>query len=160
MRILMIVGGVFICFVLESVFSAVFGRWFSPNLLLLLVIFINLFRGIRYSIFTAVLAGIFKDSYSLGPFGLSIFSLVVCAYLTTVIKMYIYQPGSMPSRVLLVFVMTVIYVGIMAALAIMSTAVNLGDIFLYVFIPEVVATTMMTGSAFRRFRQCALSLSA
>lgn len=159
MRVLMIVVAVYICFILESVLSSIFGRWFAPNLLLLLVIFFNLFRGIRYSILTALLAGILQDSYSPGPMGLSVFSFVACAYLTTIIKAYIYQPGSLPSRVLLVFVISVINVSILSLLHMISTTVDLGDVFQNILLPEVTATCVVTGYAFKHFRQCALRLS-
>ncbi len=66
-----------------------------PNLLLLAVIYFNLAFGIRYSIFAAVVAGLFRDSFGAGIFGLNIFAFVVCAYLTTGLKRYLhFLPGS------------------------------------------------------------------
>jgi len=159
MRVVVILVGVYICFVLESVLSNVFGRWFSPDLLLLLIIFVNLTRGIRYSILAAFAAGVLKDGYSAGPIGVSIFSFVACAYLTTFIKAYIYQSGSPPARVLLVFVMSLINITILYFLQLMTADVDFVDVFRYVLLPEVTATCVATGYVFQRFRACALKLS-
>jgi len=159
MRILIALISVYVCFIFETTLSTLFGRWFAPNLLLLLVIFFNLFRGIRYSIITALFAGMLKDSYSAGPFGLHVFSLVTIAYLTTIIKGFVYQPGSMPSRVLLVCVMSFINVVVMTVMNLMLSSVDLGDVFRYVLVPEVLTTTIATGYVFRWFKKCALRLS-
>jgi rod shape-determining protein MreD len=159
MRVFVIFVGVYLCFILESVLSGIFGRWFTPNLLLLLIVYLNLTRGIRYSILAAFLAGILKDSYSAGPMGVSIFSLVACAYLTTFIKAYVYQSGSPPARVLLVFVMSLINIAILYLLQLMTAEVDFGEVFRYVLLPEVTATCLATGYAFKRFRECALKLS-
>jgi len=90
-----------------------------PNISLLLVIFITLYLGIRYSIFTAVLVGILKDSFSVGVFGMNIFSLVSCAYMTVILKQYVYYKGSLLSRLLLVFFICIINIMIHAMLQMM-----------------------------------------
>lgn len=159
MRILFIVATVYIFFILESVLSALFGRWLTPNLLLLVIIFFNLLRGIRYSILAALLAGILKDSYSAGPMGISVCSFMTCAYLTTLLKSYIYQPGSLPSRVLLVFIMSLINIGLLYLLHLISTNVDFVDMFQNVLIPEITATCIVTGYVFKKLRQCVSSFS-
>ena len=50
--------------------------WVTPNFLLLLIIFVNLWLGIRFSLFAAVVAGLLKESFSTDFFGFHIF---ICA---------------------------------------------------------------------------------
>ena len=72
-RIIFVPVCVFLFFLIEFILFNMFGSWFMPNLLLLLVIYFNFSSGIRYSIFAAVLAGILKDCFSVDVFGLNIF---------------------------------------------------------------------------------------
>ena len=76
--------------------------WFMPNLLLLLIIFVNLWLGIRFSLLTAVIAGLLKEGFSTDFFGFHIFVFVICAYAATFLRPYLYQRGSAFSRYLLV----------------------------------------------------------
>ncbi|MBU1997618.1 MAG: rod shape-determining protein MreD, partial [Candidatus Omnitrophica bacterium] len=99
-KALIIIVLTFLCFLLEFLIFNIVGRWFMPNLLLLLVIFFNLYLGIRYSIFTAVCAGLLKDSFCASVFGINLVSYVVCAYMVTFLKRYIYHAGSKSSRLL------------------------------------------------------------
>ncbi|MCK5581863.1 MAG: rod shape-determining protein MreD [Candidatus Omnitrophica bacterium] len=151
---------VFVCFVLENAFSGLLGDWFKPNLLIILIVFFNLFRGIRYSILAALLAGLLKDSLGVKPFGINIFAFVACAYLTTYIKMYIYHVGSVASRVFLVFVITTINVLILYILNMIFFPVSFTEMFCFILIPELAATLLLTAYVFEKLKQCALRLYA
>jgi len=146
------------CFLIEGVLSVIFGRWFSPNLLIILVVFFNLFRGIRYSLAAAFLAGLLKDSFSPNLFGLNIFSFLLCAYLTTFIKMYIYHSGSVVLRMFLVFVISLINIIIHYILTLMVASIPFGEMFVHLLLPEVTATVIITNYAFKKFKECALKL--
>ena len=102
-KILLIPVCVFIFFLVEFFLFNLAGRWFMPNLLLLVIIYFNLAFGIRFSIFAAVVAGLLKDSLTTGIFGFNIFSFVLCAYMTTILKRYLHYVASRRSRLLLVF---------------------------------------------------------
>jgi rod shape-determining protein MreD len=154
--ILMVLG----CFVIESIFSQLFNGWFTPNLLLVLVVFFNLFRGIRYSLFTAVLAGLLNDSFSARAFGVNMFSFIACAYLTSLVKMYVYEAGSRSLRVVVVFVISLANVVIQYLLYMMTASVDFGIMFSHVLLPEVVMTVLVTTYAFKEFKRCALKLFA
>ena len=159
-KALFIFLSVIVCFVIENIFSGVFGWWFQPNILIILIVFFNLFRGIRYALVVAFFGGVLKDSFSVHPFGINIFCFVVCAYLTTMIKMSIYQVGSEASRVLLIFIITIINVLLQYILNIMFASVLFTEVFRYILIPEVLTTTVISPYIFEKFKQCALKLFA
>ena len=62
------------------------GRYFIPNLLLLLVVFITLAFGIRHGILTGIVCGLLKDSFSGSIFGMNIFVFVLCAFSAVFLK--------------------------------------------------------------------------
>ena len=161
MRNIFFIGlGVWICFVLEYFFAQWLPVWLRPNMLLLLVIFFNLYRGIRHSLLVAFFAGVLQDSFASQLFGLNIFLLMMSAYLTTFLKMYIYEIGAPLSRLFLVFLISFLYVLIGALMRVIFMPVNFGDVFRYIMVPQVFATTVMSLSVLKVFRQCALKLFA
>jgi len=151
---------VYVTFILESVLSQLVGRWLQPDLLLMLIVFFNLFRGIRCSLFAAVCAGLLRDSFSAQAFGLNTFSLCACAFLTTYIKLYVYHVGSAPTRVLLVVVMTVVHVMVRFIVNIVFVPLSFSEVFRYVLIPQVVIASITANYFFARFKKCALKFFA
>ncbi len=149
----------FLFFILEFLIFNIAGRWFMPNLLLLLVIFFNLYLGIRYSIFTAVCAGILKDSFCASAFGVNLVSFVVCAYMVTFLKRYIYHSGSKGSRLLLVFCIVLINVIVNYVLLIKFGTVNLFESVKYVLVPETITTLIVATTVFSYLKKCVLRLS-
>jgi len=151
---------VYVFFITEFLLFNLAGRWLLPNLLLLLIIYFNLAFGIRYSIFTAVLAGILKDSYAAGIFGFNIFAFVLCAYLTTGLKRYLHYVASRRSRLLLVFIVTAFHFAVLLGLHVMSAKVDLFQSVVYVFVPEMILTLAITSFTFNQLRKCVLKLFA
>ncbi len=165
---------VFVTFLTENVLSEFFGWWLippsarlTPNLLIILVVFFNSFRGIRYGLLTAFLAGLFRDSFGVNVFGLNIVAFMACAYLASFIKVYIHPAGSNAARVLTVFFMSLIYVCIQYALHVTlvlpsagQISIDFAEMFVYILIPEVLTTTIVTVVVFERFKRCALKLFA
>jgi len=145
---------VYFLLILENVLFQFLGSWGMPNLLLLLIIFVNLTLGIRYSIFTAVLAGALKDSLSIDFFGLNLFSFVLCAYMTTILCRYIYQKGSFFSQLLLVFVICLINISFHY---VMSFGIySFTQVIQYVLVTEILTTLLVTSFVFKQFRKCVL----
>ena len=99
---------VVVAFVIEFLLFHLFGRWATPDLELLLVMFFNMYFGIRYGLVTAVLAGTIRDSFSIGTLGVNVCSFIVAAYMTTILKQYIYHMGSRLSRYILIFLIIII----------------------------------------------------
>jgi len=146
-------------FILEHLLSVAFGPWLRPNLLLLLVVFFNLFRGIRYSLFTAIVAGLFRDSFAVHAFGIHIFSFVMCAYLTTFLKWYFYRAGSHSFRIAMVLLVSSANVYMHGFLMLMFVPLRLSEVFGQIFLPEVLCTTAITPMVFNYLKQCALKYS-
>jgi rod shape-determining protein MreD len=153
---LFILVSVLASFMLEVVFAQLFGRWFLPNFFIILIVFLNLFRGTRYSLLCAVLAGVLKDSFSVNIFGLHLFSFIASAYLTTFFKMYFYQVGSQASRILLVFLITQSYLLIYFLLSARFVPLPFKEMFVYIFIPQVMATLFVAPFTIEKVKQCAL----
>lgn len=151
---------VFICFWIENLLTELGGAWFTPNLLIVLIVFFNLFRGIRYSLLTALLAGLLKDSFGVGTFGFHTVSFIACAYLTSMTKIYIYQTGTNAARVLLVFFITLVNVALQCIMNMMFVSVEFARVFVHIILPEVLATSALTPYIFKKFKQCALRFFA
>ena len=158
-RFLFIAILTFIFFLFEFVLFNSFGRWLKPNLLLLLVVYFNLAFGVRFSLVAALLAGLWKDSFTINVFGMNIIAFILCAYMTTFIKRYLFHMGSAGSRVLIVFGVTIFYCIALFVLNTLFSDVDFGQMFIYVLLPEVVLTTLLTNVIFKQLRKCVLKLS-
>ncbi len=150
---------VFIFFLIEFFLFNIIGRAFMPNFLLLLVIFFNLSWGIRYGLFSAILAGLLKDSFSIGMFGMYTFAFALCAYLITVLSKYIYRKGSITSMLLLVLVMTFINVCVQYVLRMMFIRVNFFQVIQFILVPEILTTLLVSTITFQYLRKCVLKSS-
>src|SRR5271167_4507660 len=97
----------YLAFALEFLLYNFWGPWGKPERLILVVIFFNLYLGIRFSIIAAVFCGIFKDSSGIAPFGTYVLVYIAGAYLTTCVRRYLYEPGSRFSRAVVTFFVVV-----------------------------------------------------
>ena len=156
---LIICGFIVVFYLLEFFIYNIFGRDFTPSLLLLLVMFFNLYLGIRYSLFTAVAAGFLEDSFSPHLFGINLFSFVACAYMTTFLKSIVYHMGSNFSRLILISLVCLIYVVVSFVLYAMFMKVNLREALLYVLLPQVLITLLVANPVFALLKKCVLKLS-
>lgn len=160
MRKSLIICGFIVVFYLGEFFLFnILGRDFTPSLLLLLVMFINLYLGIRYSLFTAVAAGFLKDSFSPHLFGINLFSFVVCAYMTTLLKSIVYHMGSNFSRLILIMLVCLIYVSVNFFLYALFMPVNFKDAFIFILLPQLLITLLVANPVFDLLKKCVLKLS-
>ena len=144
---------------LEYCLFSLFGRWGDPHLMLLLVIFFNLYSGIRFSLWAALCGGILKDCFSTMPFGTHIFSYMVCACLGTFIRRHWYERGSSLSKLLMVFVLVTAHTLIMAVVfKMVFEELRWGDVVVSVWFPEMLATMLVALVVFERLRDVARSL--
>lgn len=149
------------CLVLQLVFAKLTGGMFVPNFSLIGVIFLNLYRGLNYSLGGAFLSGFFLDSYSAGLPGLNVFSLVSCAFLTATLKKYIYQPGVSQSRVFMVILVVSANSFLQYFVHGASGAdIGFGQALMRAILPEVIMTAFVATMVFERLKQCALKLLA
>ena len=143
----------FLFFFIEFIVSNFLSEQLTPNLLILLIVFFNLYLGIRYSLITAFLCGVIQDSFSFYPFGLNIVSFLFCAYMTTFIKRYLNYIGSGSSRVVIVLLVSVVNVLIHYLLVFTFTEVDFGAVLVRILVPEVVMTVVVTGLTFRLLKR-------
>ena len=159
-KILNIFLFVITAFVIESAAGEVLGPWVKPNLLIILIVFFNLFRGIRYALLAAVLAGLLKDSFTVGMFGVNTFSFVICAYLATLFKMYIYHVGSSAAKFLIVFLVVLCNIFLQYILQAAVYPIGFKEMFLHVLLPEVLTTTLIAHYTLEKYKTCAKRLFA
>jgi rod shape-determining protein MreD len=157
-RLILIIALSYIFFILELVLNGVFGVWAKPELLLLLVIFWGLYSGIRYSITTAVICGLLKDTFSILPFGTYLFVFIVAAYLTTLVRNTIYQPGSRFSRAVVAFFVLIGCFLLELLLYIMHHDVRASDLFFNIFLPQIVTSMVAVTFVFHWLRDIAVWL--
>lgn len=146
-------------FLIEFLLFNFLGAFWTPDLLLLLTIFFNLYAGIRYGIVTALLAGLIKDSFSITPFGLHTFSFLLCAYMTTFLKQYIYHMGSSFSRLILVGIICLMNILIHGILYLMGSSMDFGPAIKALMMPQLLLTLFIADSVFTQFKKCVLRLS-
>lgn len=150
-----------LCLGLELLFLKTFGASFVPNFVLIGVVFFNLYRGLNYSLGAAFLGGFLLDSYSVGLPGVNTFTLVLTAFLTGTLKKYIYQPGVVESRVLMV-VMAAAANSFLQYFVNLASAIEIsfGEALVRVILPEIILTALVASYTFERLKQCALRLLA
>ncbi len=149
---------VYAAFAAEFALYNAFGSWCIPQLMLVAIVFCGLYWGIRYSIWAAFVAGVLKDSFGMEPFGTYLFVYIVAAYLTTFVRNNLYQPGSRFSRAVVTFF---VLVGVFILETLMHMRlfdVDLQGAFMYIFIPQIVATMVVVTWAFHFLRDIAIRL--
>ncbi|MBI3602142.1 MAG: rod shape-determining protein MreD [Candidatus Omnitrophica bacterium] len=157
-RLLVIALLAYLFFLLEFVLYDALGVWGKPELILLLVIFWGLYSGIRYSIAAAILGGLLKDTLSILPFGTYLFVLLAAAYLTTLARRNLYQPGSPFSRWVVAFFVFIGAFCIEVMLYVMRHDVRLTELLINIFLPELVTTMVVVTFVFYRLRDVAMFL--
>ena len=159
-KIILISLGVFFTFLVQVTWCTIIGGWLTPNLLLLISIFFNLYFGIRYGLFSALLAGLLMDSFSISPFGTHLFLFISCTFMTVVLKQYLYHMGSSVSRSILVLLVCLMYIFSYLLLSLMNRTIDFPQIMKVVLIPDIVLTTLISNYLFIYLKRCASKLSA
>ncbi len=146
---------VIVAFVIESLLFYLMGRWATPDLELLLVMFFNMYFGIRYGLVTAVLAGTIRDSFTIGAPGVNVCSFIVSAYMTTILKQYIYHMGSRLSRYILIFIIIAINAVVHYYLyRILVGTLDPQQVFQFIFFPGAVLTLFVAPFVFEQLKKC------
>ena len=142
----------YLSYALEFLLYNFWGPWGKPELLILTVIFFNLYLGIRFSIIAAVFCGIFKDASGIAPFGTYILVYIAAGYLTTFVRRYLYQPGSRFSRGLVAFFVVIGTFIVQVVLTNMSHEVRLNELLAYVLVPQMVTTVVAATYVFSQLK--------
>ena len=137
---------------MEFLFYNFWGPWGKPEILMLVVIFFNLYLGIRFGIIAAIFCGIFKDSSGLAPFGTYILVYIAAAYLTTLVRRYLYEPGSRFSRAVVTFFVVVGCFIVQALLTNMYRDVYFSEQLSYLLIPQLLTTMIAATYVFAQLK--------
>ena len=149
---------VLICFVVEFFSFNFLGRWFKPNLSIILLVFFNFYWGTRYGVVTAVLSGLIKDSFTANPFGLNMVSFIICVYLTTFIRRHFYYLSSSTSRIQIVFILCIVNVLAQYVINALYSSIEFMQLFVYVILPEMLITTLVAGYSFQKIKNFVLRI--
>ncbi len=159
-NVLFVIGLVLGVFILQFFLVNTIGRQWTPNFLLLLIVFITLVLGIRLGLTAALIGGFLLDSYSADQFGLNILAMILCSYLVVVIHRYLFHSGSRQAILFLTFLILVFDVLWKFFLHALVGYVDVKETFLYVFLPEVILTLLFASTFYRGLRQCVSRLFA
>ncbi len=140
----------YLAFALEFLLYNFWGPWGKPELLILAVIFFNLYLGIRFSIIAAVFGGLFKDSSGIAPFGTYILTYICGAYITTLVRRYVYQPGSRFSRLVVTCLVVLGCFLVQVMLACMNHDLRWGQGLVFVLVPQMLTTMIAATYVFAR----------
>ena len=153
MKRIVVIGVVsYLAYALEFLLYNFWGQWGKPELLILVVIFFNLYLGIRFSIIAAVFCGIFKDASGVAPFGTYILVYITAGYVTTLVRRYLYQPGSRFSRGVVTFFVVVGCFIVQAILSNMGHDLRLGELLLYLLLPQLLTTMIAATYVFAQLK--------
>src|SRR3989338_3381795 len=160
-KVALITFFIVVAFIVEFLLFHLLGRWATPDLELLLVMFFNMYFGIRYGLLAAVLAGILRDSFSTGILGINVCSFIVAAYMTTILKQYIYHMCSRLSRYILIFIIIAINAAVHYHLyRILVGPLYPGQVFRFVFLPQALLTLLVAPFVFEQLKKCVSKLFA
>ncbi|MDP8265466.1 MAG: rod shape-determining protein MreD [Candidatus Aceula meridiana] len=155
-----IVVFIFFLFAIENILFYFFGFWFKPNLILLWIIFLNLFLGIRYGLVASFCAGLLQDSFSTGAFGAHILSFIVCSYLIVVIRKYFLQLETASFRLAISGVVAILNVLVLYVINSFFMKISFSETVVFILFPEVLSTVLMAWLLFDYYKKCALKLFA
>lgn len=157
-RLFAIAAAVYFFFIAEFVLYNTVGMWGKPELLVLAIIFCNLYWGIRYGIWAAVVAGLLRDAFGIQPFGTYVFIYIAAAYLTTYIRKNIYQPGSRFSRAMAAFLVVTGCFILEIVLRLRQHEVRLPEAVCFILMPQLVTTMVAATFVFQGLRNLAVKL--
>ncbi len=157
MKRIVVIGMVsYLGFALEFLLYNFWGEWGKPELLILVVIFFNLYLGIRFSIIAAVFCGILKDTSGIAPFGTYVLVYIAGAYLTTFVRRYLYQPGSRVSRALVTFFVVIGCFIVQVVLSNMDHEARLSEQLFYLLVPQLLTTMIAATYVFERLKNISI----
>ncbi len=158
-RISFIILAVYLIYITEFILFNVLGKWFKPNLLLILVVFSTLGWGIRYGLLTGIISGLIKDSFSTCLMGTHLLAFVMAAYSSVLIRKYLYASGSYTSRISLIVFVYSSYFIITFLANLMIDPISIKQAFIYIFLPEVIITSLIINWFIYQIKRCVLRFS-
>ena len=145
---------VFIFFFIEYFIFNDMAPWLKPDLLLLLTMFLTLSLGIRFGLLTAVVCGVLRDSFGLGLFGVHIFSYLISAYMTAILRKHVYIVSVQWFRFVIATIVSLINVFIVTIFTLMRSPIDWGHFWGHVALPEVGMTVLAVSLTFDFLKKC------
>ena len=139
-RIFVIALVSYLAFALEFLLYNFWGQWGKPELLILVVVFFNLYLGIRFGIVAAIFCGLFKDASGVAPFGTYMLVYIAGTYITTLVRRYLYEPGSRFSRIVVTFFVVLGCFIVQATLTNMNHELRWDELLAYALVPQLLTT--------------------
>ena len=100
----------------------------------------------------AVFCGILKDSSGVAPFGTYVLVYIAGSYVTTIIRRYLYEPGSRFSRGVVTFFVLIGCFIVQAILTNMTHEIHLYGLLIYVLVPQLLTTMIAATYVFAQLK--------
>jgi len=146
-------------YLIEFFLFNIFGKFFLPNLLLLLIIFTSLYGDKYHGFYLAIFSGFIKDAFSINYFGLNIAAFLGCAIFIFILKKYIYHELSRLFLILIIISVCMFNFLIQYTLRSMFGNVNFIVALKNVFFPEALMTLFLATPTLKQLRKCVLKSS-
>lgn len=130
----------------------------APNLLLIFVVFFNIYFRQKNALLFTALCGIVKDVFSLTGLGTNIFSLIICGIVVNKIKITIYHSDRL-SQVLIVLLVSLLNSFIFFELNLFSSNLSFFKSLFFIMLPEGLYTAAMAPLIFYGLKRCGLKFS-
>lgn len=119
-----------------------FSLTMKPDILLIALVFIQLYAGIRYGLYAAVLAGLIRDCMVVSFFGEHVAAYMVAMYAAAWLQQNYYEKGSNVWRMILVLAAYASYACVLLLSGTITTHVSVWTIISAVMIPELILTVL------------------
>ena len=125
----------------------------KPDILLILVIFFNIYRSRRQGAGIALGAGFLKDVLSFAQFGTFLISFTVSAYVTRRLKKFLYREEFL-QQAFFVFVVTILNVLTICLLNVFSAKPHVMLLIVLRGLPESIFTALLSPVVFLVVKRC------
>jgi len=125
----------------------------TPNLLLISVVFFNIYFKPKNALLFTGFCGIIKDIFSIARFGMNIVSFVACGFLVSKIKTSIYHNDRI-SQILTVFLVSLLNSFIFFIINSFSIRLPFFRSLFFVILPEALYTAIIAPIIFYGLKRC------
>lgn len=150
----------FFIVIVEAAVTVVIDTRWRPDLSLLTVIFVTLSLGFRYGFWSALVAGLLKESFGSQGFGMALVPYLVCAYLADHLKHRFALRPSLMSRLGIVLSCLSVQIAIQMVFFLRGQPVDFAAPAMSVIIPQILVTMLVSEIFFNMCRPCASRLFA
>ncbi len=155
-KYLLITGLIVLFCAIESALFNVFSEWVVPNLLLMFIILLGLFFDLKYSIFSAIIGGLIKDSFSSSVIGVNMVAFLSSVFILFLLRKYVYHPHSGLSRIFVLAAVLTANEFIHFVFYYSAKDIVFAESFKFVILPQIISSIMLYPAVFYIFKKCVL----